>query len=140
MRTLLKRLPFSYPGGLPGVDWTHPAAQNLLISTVAKDGNHVNLLKGVSGTIAGTPTRAIDGTISESVTFPGVTDRTNFPFTTIAPPSATTAAIFRITVINASPTDFAGDSNGSNVGAGIGTDSSAGFSFRWGGQFFEIGR
>lgn len=121
---ILKRpSPFAYPGSAAGIDASHPAAAGLLISTVARSGNHINLLNGAAGSIAGTPSRKLDGNLGDAVNFPGATDRINFAsFPTTVFQTGTTAAIFRLNAVATLPVDICGDSNGSNVGFSIGLD------------------
>jgi hypothetical protein len=52
--------PLSFPGGRkPGFDQTHPAANKIRFSGIASNGNFINLLRGIKGTVAGSPTASI---------------------------------------------------------------------------------
>src|SRR6266403_4040869 len=100
MALLLKRPSLlAYPGGNPGFDPSHPAAQNnLLCATALRNGNFINLAPGFSGsgTIGGSASGTID-TIGPA--FAGGSPNT----VTIAPAAAlaanaplTLAAIVRV--------------------------------------------
>ncbi len=60
---LYRRNPLAFPGRAPGFDPIHPAASSAVISAISSGGNFVNLINGNSGTLTGTPTASIDGTI-----------------------------------------------------------------------------
>lgn len=132
----------SFPASYsPGIKGDHPAAAKLLIATVAINGNHVALTRGgARGTIVGTPTRKMNRILGETVAFPGATDRSNFgSFPTASVTNATIAAIFQLDVAPSLPIDVAGDSNGSNVGVGIGVIDTGEFTIRFGNFFTMAG-
>lgn len=132
-----QRSKLAYPSGVvPGIDPSHVASRGILISTVARDGNHHDLITGKVATIAGTPTSKIDGLIGDSVNFPGNTDRCNFAsFPTTAFAESTVACIFKMYTAPSAPVDAVGHSNGSNIGHGIGSTNGLSFTARWGGNF-----
>lgn len=138
-RTLLLRRPspFAFPGGNPGIDPSHPAAKNLLISTVALNGSHVDLRNGVTGVITGSPTKLIDGVLGPAVAFSGTTDKLNFAnFPTTSFTVGTAAVILRINA-QGQISDICGDANGTTAGFGLGHDSLT-WHIRCGGLFLDV--
>ncbi len=70
---------FVFPCGVaPGFNSAHPAAQNATLAAVAQNGNFIDLLSGLRGTITGAPVANIQGVIGPNVKFGGGTDNIAF--------------------------------------------------------------
>lgn len=119
---LLKRSsPFAFPGGAPGFDSSHPAAQSISIghgfSGIAKNGGFVNLLSGTRGVNSNGPTSALIGTIGPSLDYSGSTMSTAFAGqSSVVDGVATIAGIFQLDSIGLAVQSIFCSSSASSTG------------------------
>jgi hypothetical protein len=62
--------PLAFPGGAPGFDPSHPAANSCRFSGIAVPPNFLNLLNGNYGVISGAPSAATLGVLGPATNFP----------------------------------------------------------------------
>jgi hypothetical protein len=130
-RLLYRRAsPLVYPGGTPGFDPTHIAAQKVLFSGVALNGNFISLGSGVVptgiGTVSGTPSKILDPRIGPTIKFASATDALTFTFPNISYSPVTFAAILVMNNVTSGVRDciFGNNTNQGASGTSLGYDGS----------------
>lgn len=108
--------PFSFPNRAPGFDVAHVAGRGTVLSCIASTGGAVNLLNGQPGSIVGSPTANLLGTMGPSTKFgANANDMVTFPFVAalVSNSPITMAVIFFPTTISAQKALIgAGNNNG----------------------------
>lgn len=143
LRLLRRPSPFAYPGGLPGFDPSHPAAQGMTpghaFSGIANSG-FINLLTRKAGTKVSTPAPAIIGSVGPSQLFSGGTQSFTFAGqSTKNDVSFTVAAIVQFTAVTTN-TYFFSSSGAASTGfaLGLSTVSLISLAFPGGGTGLSI--
>ena len=93
------------PTGQPvGINWAHPAVQNLRFAGVSMGVNFLNLGQRKFGTIAGAPTAVLDPDLGSTTNFTGATSNITFPgaFPSIVESTTTMAFSAKFSGLNTS--------------------------------------